>query len=497
MDKKLLDKAKKAKQKASTWYLVCELAPTWVGEDEGSLKRPFIILVSDLDKDLIRYISIAEKPPTADELINGVLQAIVSPGKGIGLGFGLGLGGKFRPTTIQTNDGAVLEKIRPLSELGIQSEQVVKPALIVDMLRSLEQHLSGREYRPGLMSIPKVTQPMLHELYTVAAEFFDLEPFDIISDSEPIAIQFPPGTPPKYAVVMGYGGEEYGLAIYNSADELALVYSGVGPEGVKDESIFWLAALYDYPHYLPFEDLDAIAAHEWPIVAEDAYPFFTRLRPASGDFELLTEAEIRLLAAALRTIPQFVEDNVDEEDYPIMGIEDVVYELPPMYGDQAIALNWAVIEGMENRYDPALLDLDEMDDETASEMAAMGMAAIDDFIEGWDFDEEDEEAYGEAMGLGAFLLTYLQMAEIKNQGQDEDYFEFVADICWEIGGMVLDYAERPLDIQIFTGPPLFVEEYAEEVAEDDEDVANYRHIWEQLGQMVQFINEMASDDDSD
>ena len=494
---KLLDKAKKVKQKKATWFVISELAPTWVGEGEESLVRPYITLVADLNKDLIRHVNISEEMPGEDDLINSVLQAITKPGMGIGMGFGLGLGGKYRPTVLQTNDTAVLGALEPLNGIDIECQQLAKPALIVNMLRELEKHLTGRDYRPGLQSIPKVTHPLLEELYTAADEYFLSAPYEIISDSEPIAIHFPPDAPPKYGVVMGFGDEEYGLAIYNTAEELALVYSGMQPQEMTDESIYWVAALYDWPHYLPFEDLDAIEEHGWPIADEDAYPFFTRLRPAKGDFELPTESDIRLLAAALRTIPQFVEDNVDEEEFPITGIENVVYELSPMFGHEAIALNWAEIEGLERM---PRLDFDEIDEESQAELMEMSMAAVAEFIAEWDVDEGDEVRYDEAMGLGAFLVAYMQMAQMQAHLQEvdwsEDDFDNLAAACWEIGAIILDYAERPIDIAIFTGPPRFVEVYANEMADDEDDVVYYRDVWSQLGNFVQLMD-MVMDDDLD
>lgn len=481
---KLLEKAKKTKQKKSNWYVISEPAPTWVGEDEESLTRPFITLVADLDKDLIRHISITDSKPTDEEVLHSILQAITKPGGGIGLGLGFGLGGKFRPTIIQVNNAALLEKIRPLNQINIECQQTAKPDLIVNMLRDLEQHLTGREYRSGLLRIPKVTHPLLEELYTAAEAYYLDAPYEIISDSEPIAIRFPPEAPPKYAVIMGYGGEEYGLAIYDDLQQLVSIYSGLDPQNMTDESIVWLAILYDLPHYLPFEDLDAIAEYGWPIAAEDAYPLVTRLRPAVEGFELPDEAEIRMLAAALRAIPEFVDNNVDEEEYPIMGIDDVVFELPPIYGHQAIALNWAEVDDLDLAMP---FDLDDLDEDEVEALTTEGQVAMAEFIEGWDIDEEDEQAYGEAMALGAFMLTYVNMVYMEAVDSSITNFEYLADLCWEIGSLLVNYADSPADIKIFTGPPRFVEEYTNEFAEDEEDVENYLIVWQDLGNFVHLV----------
>jgi hypothetical protein len=466
----LMSKVKKLKQKQRTWYLVCEPAPTWIGEDDEDLIRPFMTLVADIDNDLIRLVDISEEVPDEATLLESALKAMLKPG--------FGTGGKYRPTTIQTSDTAVLATLQPLVAAGIQCQQVVRPALVTNMLHALEEHLTGQPHRPGLLAIPKMTEPLLRELYTAAAEYVEQAPWDEISDSEPIAIRFPPEAPPKYGVVMGYGGEEYGLAIYNSPEELLLVYSGVLPQDMEDEAIFWLAALFDWPHYLPFDDLDAIAAHEWPVAAEDAHPLFTRLRPAAGTFEPPTEAEIRLLAAALRTVPQFVANYLDEDGYQMEDLEDVVYELSPMYGHQAIALNWA--------------DIDVPGQMPDAEVVEAARTYIAEFIEGWDFDDDTRE---EALELGAFLLAFIQLVRVQESEMDQEQLEFLEDVCWQLGAMLLDYAERPIDLAIFNGPPLFVEEFKNEMAEDEEEVEGYRMLWTQLGEFASLMGSFPFEQD--
>ena len=477
----LLAKAKKAKQKDVTWFVISEPGRTWVEEDDGTVTRPYVTLVADLENDLIRQVHTSEEPLDGDEILDVVLKAMVKPGAGIGLGLGLGLGGRYRPTVIQTNNTAVFNQLQSLSgDLGITCQEVAKPPLVINILRTLEQHLSG-QYQPGLLSIPNVTEPMVREIYTAAAEFVKQVVWDAVSDSEPIVIHFPPDAPPKYVVVMGYGGEEYGIAIYDDLEQLAKLYSGMSPEEIGDESLAWTAVLLGEAHYLSFDDLDAIEAYNWPIADDESYPLVTKMRPVAETFELPTEAEIRLLSAALRLLPQFVETYQDDMGYPITDIENVVYELPPMYGHQSVALNWADTTDID--IDPFSLDID---DEEMQAMAAEGRAHLQAFIEGWEVDEDDEEA----IALAAFLLTFMQVVAVQEPDIDDDQLTYLENACWQLGAVVAENAERPLDLTIFTGPVLFVDVFTDEIAEDEQDVEGYQILWEQLGQLYGAMNSM-------
>jgi hypothetical protein len=73
--------------------------------------------------------------------------------------------------------------------------------------------------------------------------------------------------------------------------------------------------------------------------------------------------------------------------------------------------------------------------------------------------------------------------------------EFLEDVCWQLGAMLLDYAERPIDLAIFNGPPLFVEEFKNEMAEDEEEVEGYRMLWTQLGEFASLMGSFPFEQD--
>ena len=73
--------------------------------------------------------------------------------------------------------------------------------------------------------LPSVTLPMLGHLHELAAQFYRATPWTWFRDQHPFAIQIPPEEAPRYAIVMGQAGEVFALSVYDTLDDLQLVFS--------------------------------------------------------------------------------------------------------------------------------------------------------------------------------------------------------------------------------------------------------------------------------
>jgi hypothetical protein len=460
MSNKQLAQAQKLGQKRTTWYVISEPAPAWVGEEETKLTRPILSLVMDLEADMVRKIEMTETQPDGPELVKIVLDAMLKPGGGAR--------GKFRPTMIQTPDAAVLARLQPLSELGIYCEKKEKPAQVSLMLHDLEEHLMGRPPLPGLLTVPGVTAAMLADFYAAAADYFRAAPWRHLDDSQPIAICCPPEADPVYLVVMGNAEETFGLAMYDDYQDLVATYSEVPPELMPAGSR-WVSVMYDYPHYIPFAELDTINAHRWPIVADNAYPLLVALLPGESDVELPTAAEIKLATMALRAVPHFIDNYLDEDLEPIWDAGAVGYPVEAENPD--FTLGWAD---------------DDLELGQFANLMAGSVSAVEEFIDGWEFDDDD---FDEAFQLGSFLYSFVHLHRLHAEDElAEEQLDYVEDVLWELGALVMNYADRPLDPMIFTGPVLFADEYAEEWADDEADVEMYKMLWQNLGDYHNAVN---------
>ena len=84
-----------------------------------------------------------------------------------------------------------------------------------EVMAAMETALGAYAPLPGLVSIPAVTPEQLGHLYHLAAQLYQASPWAWFHDHHPFAITCPPEDAPRYAIVMGSGGEVFGLAVYD------------------------------------------------------------------------------------------------------------------------------------------------------------------------------------------------------------------------------------------------------------------------------------------
>ena len=134
----------------------------------------------------------------------------------------------------------------------------------------------GRETIPGLLSVPSATPPLVQHLYELAADFYRATPWKCLDDRHPIEIRYPLEGNPRYAVVMGSGGEIFGLAVYDTLADLKLIYNyQLTPQQISRRNT-WVILYFDEATAMSFDDLDDAEKYGWPVVNETAYPILGR-----------------------------------------------------------------------------------------------------------------------------------------------------------------------------------------------------------------------------
>src|SRR4029453_14633262 len=103
---------------------------------------------------------------------------------------------------------------------------------------------------------------------------------------------------PRYAMVMGNAGEVFGLSVYDTLDDLRLVFSPALSHQEVARMSTWCFLFFEEAPAVSFEDLDAITAHDWPIAAPHAYPVFGRTT-ADQEIALPTKADLLWMEGAL------------------------------------------------------------------------------------------------------------------------------------------------------------------------------------------------------
>lgn len=293
-------KARELPMSGETWLGTVRLGRAWVTPDQGAPYRPYVTVFIDQERARILGMKFTDDRPEPEWVLGQLLQAMSRPVPGAGR--------PRRPARLLIDDAEIAEVLAPrLAELGVECQFHAVP-LVDRVLREMEALLTRREPRPGLLQIPGVTPYMVEGLYRAAASFYQQAPWQWISDSVPMEVRYPPQGKPRYAVVMGHGGETYGLAMYESPEHLRLIYSGVEPEQLLGR-ISGGSVVFGPAIDMAYDDLDDIARYGWPVAGESAYPLLFYLSP-DGEMGLPTRTDLLWFEAALLAIPVFVREHM-------------------------------------------------------------------------------------------------------------------------------------------------------------------------------------------
>lgn len=461
-------KARRLRQSNANWYCTSRRARTWIMPKDRSAYRPYVVLVLEEETELIRRVHTQEEQPTPETVLEVLLKAMKGPLLGPLLSPLLGLGRRGRPIRITLDDTDLVRALAPhLAEIGVSCDYKPVLPLVDDTLRRMGARMTKREPIPGLLSVPGATEPLVRELFEAAANYYRQKPWREIDNADPIEVRFPSEGRVRYAVVLGSGGETFGLALYESLDDLLAVFtSSEADQPAKQVS--WFSVVFEEATAMGFDDLDAIEEQDWPVAGEWAYPVAIKTIP-SGGWGVPSVSEISWLAATLRVIPDFVKRRQSTGrswPYPV----EVTYPLPGVHSGQKIMLRYPVnLFGAEV---DTLFELEEDDDITEE---------LEEWIQDWYFDESSHEF---AREMGAFLFEFLDYLE--TTGLSRRTLDKHASNCWLIGKFECDYGYHDtFSPEIFVGEPSFLYEFRRKVSDSKYAIASYQATWRKLAKYVQ------------
>ncbi|HSG43669.1 MAG TPA: hypothetical protein VLA72_10990 [Anaerolineales bacterium] len=291
-----------------TWLIGTSRLRAWVKEDDSPPRRPFLILIVSGNTGVICGSNLVPEDPTAAQVADLLFKTMRHPPRQVGKA--------GRPSNIALADTALLEALQILlkdAELDTEVFTIEFPDEFYEIIRELEAHLRGDEQEiPAMLDTSNVTVKLLQEVFAAAAEFYRAAPWIRLSNNQVMAVRHPNERNYRYALVMGQGGVEYGLVMYNDWSDVKHFSMS------DDEPIFewqdrtWNTLSYDSADHLPFADLDAIEGHKFEIASEDAYPFGIVME-GHGQVRRPTRQEWEWYEAALRVIPVVVRDYLHSD----------------------------------------------------------------------------------------------------------------------------------------------------------------------------------------
>ncbi len=334
-----LEKVADLEQTGETWECSARLARAWITPPDQEPYRPYIVMVTS-KAGMIRFSEILEEQPGPAEVINTLAKAMRYPIPGSG--------GKRRPSTIEIDDKEMIEMVAPqMEQVNIRCKYRRNLRELERALKSMDDFMETESPIAGLLETPGVTPFMIRGLFKSAASFYRAAPWRWIDDSRPFKAHYPLKSKARYAVVMGQGGQAYGLAVYDSTEILHQTYSGATPEEMVGRGS-WVSMLFSEPIEMPFEDLDDIEAHDWPVAGKKAYPLFIKFTH-SGQVARPSKSDLLRMEALLLAIPRFLRGPMEADQAPPRRAEATL-TVEMADGEDEVRLSYPV-PGFEHPFD--------------------------------------------------------------------------------------------------------------------------------------------------
>lgn len=318
-----------------TWFIATAQLRAWIAPPNETPYRPYLILIVSAEEGTVRGSNITPQPPPPRQVWDALAQVMQHPAPNSGK--------RGVPQRIVISDPALAEAILPFfadAQLEMDVYEQPLPDEVMEIVRDLENRMRGGiPERPALLSVPDVTPELLRGFYAAAADYYRAAPWVHLNNYQVIALRHPAEKEYRYAMSMGQGGIEYGLATY-------LRWSDVVRQFTEDENPMTMlpagglhSLFFDNITKVPWDDLDAIQKYEFEIASPEAYPIpiiaesVERMRRPSRQDLLWYEA-------ALRAIPMLVRDYLKPNGRGDYAPFETTLDVPTHAGTISVAVTY-------------------------------------------------------------------------------------------------------------------------------------------------------------
>ena len=209
-----------------------------------------------------------------------------------------------------TGPGVATDLQRALAPLGIAVVEREPLAALDDALACMDEGLNDGVVMPGAFSPPGATLDRFASFAEAARLFYEAAPWRHLTDEDLIRIEEPRGpAEQRHALVLGAGGHEFGLLLFESpALHEKLLSADTGREVFKRET--HCSIFFGEITALPFEDAGLFEDHRLPVAGPAAYPWAARFGPKLR-VQRLSPRAMAHVEAVLRALAASSEQEID------------------------------------------------------------------------------------------------------------------------------------------------------------------------------------------
>jgi hypothetical protein len=330
------------RQQGAKWYCAARRSRIWTKDERRQPERPYLVFVMEGETAAMRGFNMTPHPPRSGDIEKVLVEAMLLTGDAP----------KdphfrpYRPAQIVLEDQVMVQALTPrLAEIGVD---ILLAPSTMQMMDDVNIEFSAHvqeDKRLGLLEIAGVSTPIAAEFFAAAHDFYNAKPWANLNNLSVIGVRYPAEDTAArecYMSIMGNGGMEFGLALYNSVDDInRMMDERKAREFAKSATTIGIT--FDKAPSLPFGDHDAVEKYGWPIVGPQAYPAILKHHPRQG-FVAPTPAEVALFTAALRAIPGFVRSHAHLRFGVVkpQSTVSITYELPAAHEGKHISLRYPV-----------------------------------------------------------------------------------------------------------------------------------------------------------
>lgn len=283
---------------ADRWEISLRPLSISVTEEGQEPWNPRILLVVEAGTGAVLGHRLLEPDADPDLVLDLVLSTMSAPAAGP----------PRRPRTIQTDTDQLLPYLKELSaQLNVAIEQALDLPELSYALHTFEEFVN---LKPPLYLDEEDADPQcVSDFFHAAADFYRKEPWQALSDSEPITLFADHWEDAKYAVVMGQGNIVSGLALYDDAEDLEDLYMD---ETLDPTELECTAVTFGDLEELGEDQQEEIDEHGWEVASGEAIPLATRT-DALGPPRTPSMEQLKNLELALKILPDIAKSLPKKE----------------------------------------------------------------------------------------------------------------------------------------------------------------------------------------